>query len=305
MRKLFMLSLIFLPVLFTSASSLADDYHVWYLDYSTTYDSGDSRAEILFALVDYDAFNLVWKDVVDYVDISIDGEYVGRYCPPFHTDISSRFIFTDKNENGRIDHEPWLEEKESSVGAWPDYYITLPESLTPHPGGLYEFTIHFNDSEPDLVHTQNISAGKTASEWPPVTIKSVDMDETTGEIMIEWDLPTIHDPPDENAHFQIRMYCYDKTGDYKYYHFRVNVLDPLLKTFTLGHAFADILNSNGVEYFDIQFRVISPDSATISKSSRQVYAIDGYKIKLKKKDLWSKHIKRIFKKRGEKRFCNP
>ena len=129
------------------------------------------------------------------------------------------------------------------------------------------------------------------------------MDETTGELTIEWDLPAIHDPPDEGAHFQIRMYCYDKPG-YKYYHFRVNVLDPLLKTFALGHAFADILNSNRVKDFDIQFRVSTPDYATFSRSSRQVYAIKGYKIKLKKKDLWSKHIKRIFKKKG-KRFCNP
>ena len=305
MRKLFMLSWVFLLVLFTSASSLAADYHVREFYSETIYDSGDSKAEILFSLVDYDAFNWVWKDVVDSMDISINDEHVGRYYPTFHTDISSRFIFTDRNGNGRIDHEPWLEEKEASVGAWPDYYIILPEWLTPHPGGIYEYTIHFNNSEPDLVGTQDISAGKTASELPPVTIISVDMDETTGELTIEWDLPAIHDPPDEDVHFQIRMYCYDKTGDYKYYHFRVNVLDPLLKTFTLGHAFADILNSNGVKYFDIQFRVSTPDYATTSRSSRQVYAIDGYKIKLKKKDLWSKHIKRIFKKGGEKRFCNP
>ena len=311
MRKLIMLSLVFLLVLFTSASSLAADYHVRDFWIETIYDSGDSKAEILFELIDYEAFNLVWKDVVDYVDISIDDVYVGRYCPTFHTDISSRFIFTDRNGNGRIDHEPWLEEKTNSVGAWPDYYITLPASLTPHPGGIYSYIIHFNDGstlpadpESDPPLTADVPEGLTADEWPPVTIISVDMDETTGELTIEWDLPAIHYSPDEDVRFQIRMYCYDKTGDYKYYHFRVNVLNPLLKTFTLGHAFADILNSNGANYFDIQFRVSPPDYATFSRSSRQVYAIKGYKIKLKKKDLWSKHIKRIFKKKG-KRFCNP
>lgn len=274
MRKLIMLSFVFLFVIFSSATCLAADYVVDFFEISSrTTDGEDPKTYIWFLVRDNEVFGSGLKDLVDHVDISInDGDPVS-FDPTFSTWIHSEFRDVE-----------WF------VNIGTEYEIIFPES--PHPEGDYHYTIHFNDGA-TLSDTIFFPAGVSADEWPPVTITSVEMDETTGELTIDWVVPD-PSPYPLDQQIQIRIDCYGKKGHWKYLRIKFNL--PLnLDAFTFSPRLADLLNSTGAEYFDIHIRVYTPDHLNASLTNRQVYAIDGYKIELKRRDLWSRHNKRYIR----------
>ena len=235
-----------------------------------------------------DTFSYEWRDVVDHVDISIDGSPPVTYYPIFDNTCKSRFRIYDSDEDGIPD------VRESFVEVWSEFVIILPDSLSPHPEGDYQYTIHFNDGT-TLSGTIFYQAGLTEDEWPPVAIKSVDMDETTGEFKIEWDYPSSPGQPTEDEKLQIRIDCFKKDGDRRYIDFRVEGWLGSFTSFTFPRFFADFLNAVGVEYFALRISTYNRNRLTYSYAATQLYAIDGYTIKLKRKDLFSKDEGKPFK----------
>lgn len=299
MRKLIMLSIVFLLVIFTSSTSLAANYHVYYFEPVTqTFDGKGTRAIIWFALLDLDTLSYEWRDVVDHVDISINGSLPVSYYPIFDKNCGSRFRVYDSSGDGVPDN------RENIVHVWSEYVITLPADLTPHPEGVYSYIIHFNDgstlpadpeTDPPLEVDVSGAGGLTGEEWPPVTIKSVDMDETTGVLTIEWENPTLPYPPAPDKKLNIRIDTFKKDGDRRYIQSRVEGWLGRFTSFRFPRFFADFLNSVGVEYFALRISTHNWSRLTESYTAIQLYAIDGYTIKLKRKDLFSKDEGKPFK----------
>ena len=269
MRRLLLILTIYATLVIPVSMAAAADYYIEYFEITTrTSGGGNPTTYFWFEIRDADNCDFVpVEDVIQSYTIEINGTAISP-SPTYKIDEWAYVEVkgTDNNpRDGVIDCAQGELEVNGRIGN--EYEIISP--VSPHVSGTYTLNVTCINNQ--VIGTETIvSAGKDASELPPVTNVSAAFE--AGLIKVTWSLPTSYDVDDR---IDVRLELYEADGSRRYIVHRVKYLPSNSTSYTFLKSESDSIR-RFTPFIQIRLRVYSSDGVNMAQAALKDYAVDGY-----------------------------
>jgi hypothetical protein len=261
-----------LNLLFTVSYVFSEDYYISYFDIITKHEGTNTKVELYFRICIANGYGLSpAKNIVESCSLTLpDGQSIAFTPSVFETGGRTEFAFSDNNQNTIFE----LSEYTVRSSSWMDHYHAFSD-INPHLGGTYTLIVFCDNGQTISKTLNNVPAGLSIQELPPVTDLTLDMNSSNGEILMSW----INHSTVNDSNIQLRFYLY-KDGYPQNLLYRFNNLPPNTTSVTIPSRFSDWLKNTdtGINQFQLQIRTYGPNGSFSVTKQYYSFKSDPYAI---------------------------